>query len=319
MAERRYHIIFNPAAGTALALGLTTEALATQLTGAGLDFTIDDDDDLPLTDRIGSALAGDADVIVAAGGDGTVLAVAEALVGSDKTLAVLPLGTLNGLARDLGLALDLPGAIAQLGALEQRAIDVAEVNGRPFLHNVIVGLIPGIAVGRELIRGKEAGWRTRVRFIRFMWRRMTYAHRIALALRSDTNATRIELVQSLVVANNSYDQRIGRFMARRRLDRGTMTAYLIRSLRMRDALRLALSMLAGRWRSDQAIEFEKVRELTVQSKRKRVMVTMDGEVTRLDTPLNFRIRPRSLQVLAPAEAVAGRELATPAVPALMGA
>lgn len=319
MAERRYHIIFNPAAGTALALGLTTEALATQLTGAGLDFTIDDDDDLPLTDRIGSALAGDADVIVAAGGDGTVLAVAEALVGSDKTLAVLPLGTLNGLARDLGLALDLPGAIAQLGALEQRAIDVAEVNGRPFLHNVIVGLIPGIAVGRELIRGKEAGWRTRVRFIRFMWRRMTYAHRIALALRSDTNATRIELVQSLVVANNSYDQRIGRFMARRRLDRGTMTAYLIRSLRMRDALRLALSMLAGRWRSDQAIEFEKVRELTVQSKRKRVMVTMDGEVTRLDTPLNFRIRPRSLQVLAPPEAVAGRELATPAVPALMGA
>lgn len=319
MAERRYHIIFNPAAGTALALGLTTEALATQLTGAGLDFTIDDDDDLPLTDRIGSALAGDADVIVAAGGDGTVLAVAEALVGSDKTLAVLPLGTLNGLARDLALALDLPGAIAQLGALEQRAIDVAEVNGRPFLHNVIVGLIPGIAVGRELIRGKEAGWRTRVRFIRFMWRRMTYAHRIALALRSDTNATRIELVQSLVVANNSYDQRIGRFMARRRLDRGTMTAYLIRSLRMRDALRLALSMLAGRWRSDQAIEFEKVRELTVQSKRKRVMVTMDGEVTRLDTPLNFRIRPRSLQVLAPAEAVAGRELATPAVPALMGA
>lgn len=319
MAERRYHIIFNPAAGTALALGLTTEALATQLTGAGLDFTIDDDDDLPLTDRIGSALAGDADVIVAAGGDGTVLAVAEALVGSDKTLAVLPLGTLNGLARDLGLALDLPGAIAQLAALEQRAIDVAEVNGRPFLHNVIVGLIPGIAVGRELIRGKEAGWRTRVRFIRFMWRRMTYAHRIALALRSDTNATRIELVQSLVVANNSYDQRIGRFMARRRLDRGTMTAYLIRSLRMRDALRLALSMLAGRWRSDQAIEFEKVRELTVQSKRKRVMVTMDGEVTRLDTPLNFRIRPRSLQVLAPAEAVAGRELATPAVPALMGA
>lgn len=319
MAERRYHIIFNPAAGTALALGLTTEALATQLTGAGLDFTIDDDDDLPLTDRIGSALAGDADVIVAAGGDGTVLAVAEALVGSDKTLAVLPLGTLNGLARDLGLALDLPGAIAQLAALEQRAIDVAEVNGRPFLHNVIVGLIPGIAVGRELIRGKEAGWRTRVRFIRFMWRRMTYAHRIALALRSDTNATRIELVQSLVVANNSYDQRIGRFMARRRLDRGTMTAYLIRSLRMRDALRLALSMLAGRWRSDQAIEFEKVRELTVQSKRKRVMVTMDGEVTRLDTPLNFRIRPRSLQVLAPPEAVAGRELATPAVPALMGA
>ena len=319
MATRRYHIIFNPAAGTAHSMGLTTAALGGHFTDAGLDFTMDDDDELPLAERVGRALAGDADVIVAAGGDGTVLSVAEALVGSDKILAVLPLGTLNGLARDIGLALDLPGAIAQLAALEPRAIDVAEVNGRPFLHNVIVGLIPDIAVGRELIRGKEAGWRTRVRFVRFMWRRMTYAHRIALALRSDVSATRIELVQSLVVANNSYDQRIGSFMARRRLDRGTMTAYLIRSLRMRDALRLAVSMFAGRWRADEVIEYEKVRELRVQSKRKRVLVTMDGEVTRLDTPLNFRIWPRSLQVLAPPEPAATPETATPAVPALMGA
>lgn len=318
MAERRYHIIFNPKAGTALALGVTTQALSEQFTAAGLDFTIDDDDEMELSERIGRALEGDAEVIVAAGGDGTVLAVAEALVGSDKILAVLPLGTLNGLARDLKLALDLAGAVAQLSALEPRSIDVAEVNGRPFLHNVIVGLIPGIAVGRELIRGR-ADWRTKIRFVRFMWRRMTYAHRIALALRSDVSATRIELVQTLVVANNSYDQSFGSFMSRRRLDRGTLTAYLIRSLRMRDAIRLAVSMLAGRWRADQVIEYEKVRELSVQSKRKRVLVTMDGEVTRLTTPLNFRILPKSLQILGPADPAAANEAATAETPAMVGA
>jgi diacylglycerol kinase family enzyme len=152
-----------------------------------------------------------------------------------------------------------------------------------------------------------------------MWRRMTYARRIALALRSDVSPTRIELVQSLVVANNSYDQSIGSFMSRRRLDRGTMTAYLIRSLRMRDALRLAVAMLAGRWREDQVIEFEKVRELSVQSKRKRVLVTMDGEVTRLETPLNFRIEPRSLHVLAPPEPVAAADSAAASSPAMAGA
>jgi diacylglycerol kinase family enzyme len=302
MPTRRYHIIFNPAAGTALNSGLTTAALSEHFERAGLAFDIDDDDQTEMSERLARALAGPADVVVAGGGDGTVLAVAAALIGSDKLLAVLPLGTLNGLARDLGLALDLSAAIAQLEQLEPRAIDVAEVNGRPFLHNVIVGLIPGIAIGRELIRG-HTGLRTKIRFIRFMWRRMTYAHRIALALRSDKSATRIELVQTLVVANNSYDQRIGTFMARHRLDRGTMTAYLIRSLRMRDALRLAFAMVAGRWRGDQVMEFEKVKELSVASKRKRVLVTMDGEVTRLTTPLNFRVYPRSLQVLAPPQAV----------------
>jgi diacylglycerol kinase family enzyme len=252
--------------------------------------------------RIRRALDGDADTIVAAGGDGTVLAVAEGLIGSDKQLAVLPLGTLNGLARDLGLALDLPGAVAQLASLEPRAIDVGEVNGRPFLHNVIVGLIPSIAVGRELIRGR-AGLSTKLLFLRFILRRLTHARRIALALRSDDGATRIEMVQTLVVANNSYDQRVGRIMARRRLDRGTMTVYLIRNFRLRDVIRLSVEMAAGRWRDDEVIEIEKVHDLTVQAKGERVRVTMDGEVTRLETPLQFTVLPRSLLVLAPPEPV----------------
>jgi diacylglycerol kinase family enzyme len=297
MAARHYHIIFNPNAGTALATGVTTASLGDLLTRAGLSFDIDDDDDDPLSDRIKRALEGPADVVVGAGGDGTVLAVAEGLLGSDKTLAVLPLGTLNGLARDLGLALDLTTAIAQLPTLEARAIDVAEVNGRSFLHNVIIGLIPSIAVGRELVRGGGIG--QKLNFVSFMLRRFARAKRIALALRLDDTVTRIERVQTLVVANNSYDQRFGAFMARRRLDRGTLTAYLIRSLKVGDAVRLAFEMALGRWRDDPVIEYEKVKTLTVTSKKQRLLVTMDGEVLTMETPLVFGVRPKSLQVLAP--------------------
>ena len=303
MAPRRYHIIFNPAAGTAKATGLTTAALAAQFEAAGLEFDMDDDEETALEVRIARALEGPAEVVVAGGGDGTVLAVAEGLLGSDKMLAVLPLGTLNGLARDLRLALDLPTAVAQLPLLEPRAIDVAEVNGRPFLHNVMVGLIPSIAVGRELIRGK-GGLRTKLSFLRFMLRRLAFARRIALVLKADDGATRIEMVQTLMVANNSYDQRFGAILARRRLDRGTLTAYLIRSFRLPDVLRLTVEMMAGRWREDEVIEFEKVKELTVRSGRKRVLATMDGEVIRLNTPLHFSVRPKSLEVLAPPEPAA---------------
>jgi diacylglycerol kinase family enzyme len=298
MAKRHYHIIFNPNAGTALTTGLTTAALGEMFTAAGLTFDIDDDDDRPLEDRIAQAIAGSADVIVAGGGDGTVLAVAEGLLTSDKTLAILPLGTLNGLARDLELPLDVPTAIQQLDALEPRAIDVGEVNGRAFLHNVIIGLVPGIGVGREKVRG--SGLRGKIKFTLFMLRRLARARRIALALQlNGTDTVRVERLQSLVVVNNSYDQWFGRFMARRRLDRGRLTAYLIRNLRLADAIRLAFEMVMGTWGGDQVIEYEKVQQLTVISKKSRLSVSMDGDVLSLETPLNFTVRPKSLNVLAP--------------------
>lgn len=299
MAERHYHVIFNPNAGTALTTGLTTAALSEMFTEAGLSFDIDDDDEQPLEERIAKAIAGPADVIVAGGGDGTVLAVAEALLATDKTLAILPLGTLNGLARDLQLPLDVPTAIRQLNELEPRPIDVGEVNGRAFLHNVIIGLVPGIGVGREKVRG--AGLRGKIKFTLFMLRRLARARRIALALRLNGKDVRVERMQSLVVVNNSYDQWFGRFMARRRLDRGRLTAYLVRNLRISDAIRLTVEMMFGTWGNDRVIEYEKVQELTVMSKKPRLSVSMDGDVMMLDTPLNFSVRPKSLMVLAPAQ------------------
>ena len=311
MAERHYHVIFNPNAGTALTTGLTTAALSEMFSEAGLSFDIDDDDEQPLEERIAKASAGPADVIVAGGGDGTVLAVAEALLATDKTLAILPLGTLNGLARDLQLPLDVPTAIRQLNELEPRAIDVGEVNGRAFLHNVIIGLVPGIGVGREKVRG--AGLRGKIKFTLFMLRRLARARRIALALRLNGKDVRVERMQSLVVVNNSYDQWFGRFMARRRLDRGRLTAYLVRNLRISDAIRLTVEMMFGTWGNDRVIEYEKVQELTVMSKKPRLSVSMDGDVMMLDTPLNFSVRPKSLMVLAPAQPAADAA-PQPAVP-----
>jgi diacylglycerol kinase family enzyme len=298
MPHRHYHVIFNPNAGTALASGVTTDQLRDLFAQAGLSVDVDDDETSPIPDRTARALVGPADVVVAAGGDGTVLAVAEGLMGSDKTLALLPLGTLNGLVRDLQLPLDLKGAIEALSGLEPCAIDVAEVNGRPFLHNVIIGLVPSIAVGREFVRGK--GWTDKLKFMGFMIRRFARARRMALVLQADDTPARIERVQTLVVANNSYEQRFGKIMSRRRLDRGSLTAYLIRSFRLGDAIRLAVEMFWGAWRDDEVIEFEKVQRLIVHSKRRTVLATMDGEVLTMDLPLEFRVRPKSLQVLAPA-------------------
>ena len=95
------------------------------------------------------AARGDWTVIVAGGGDGTINAVASAVVGSDKVLGVLPLGTLNHFARDLKIPNDLDLAARAIISGQTISVDVGEVNGRIFLNNSSLGLYPTIVLERE--------------------------------------------------------------------------------------------------------------------------------------------------------------------------
>ncbi|MEO6394747.1 MAG: diacylglycerol kinase family protein [Devosia sp.] len=300
MADRHYHIILNPRAGTASALGLTGENVGERFAREGYSFDIDAHDERPLEERIEAALAGPADVIVAGGGDGTAAAIAQALVGTDKALAVLPLGTYNALSKDLGVPLDIDAAIIALRAMEKVKIDAAEVNGKIFLHNVLIGVIPGIAVGREAMRdASPLQW---IGFIRFIVRRVSRAKRMAIVIDPDNSDARVERVQAIAVANNSYDEKLGGFLTRKRLDRGSLSLYVMKTLRVRDMLRITAEMFAGRWRGDDAISFESVRALTIRTHKPNLLVSLDGEVLTLSTPLNFEVKPQALLVLGSPEA-----------------
>jgi len=299
MAIPRFHIVFNSNAGTALTLGLTAEMLHEQFAAAGLEASIDSDGESPFADRIAAALAGEAEVIVAAGGDGTVTALAGAMVDSDKTLAVLPLGTANLLARDLGVPLDLAQAVAAMPAMVETRIDVGEVNGRIFLHNVTVGTVPGIAVGREQIRGRN-DLVTLIGFARYFFRRLARARRIAVEIVPEEGENRVGRIQAVVVANNTYDEGFGHVFSRKRLDRGKLGLYTLKHLTAFDVIRLSAGMVVGRWRQDEALTIEHVSAVSIRSKKATVMTMLDGEIESLEVPLQFRIRPLALSVLAPA-------------------
>lgn len=73
------------------------------------------------------------DAVVVGGGDGSVASVAAVLAGQRVPLGVLPFGTLNHFARDLGIPSELDAAVATIAAGRTRAVDVAEVNGRVFV------------------------------------------------------------------------------------------------------------------------------------------------------------------------------------------
>lgn len=309
----RFHILLNPNSGTVQALGLTAETLRQSFAAAGLTATVDADAETPFETRIARAVASEAEIVVAAGGDGTATALAAALIGTDKSLAVLPLGTANLLARDLGLPLDLEQAVRALAECEPRRIDVGEVNGQIFLHKVVIGLIPGIAAGREQLRGRtDLG--AKVGFLRYFVRRLERAPRLAVAITSRDAVDRVERIRAIAVANNAYDEGFGRVFARQRLDGGTLSLYILKRLSVVDALRLGAAMALGHWRQDSALSIESVRSVTLQAKKPSATVMIDGELQNFEFPLRFRTRPLALSVLAPRRAEAAEDAAMAARP-----
>lgn len=300
MTAPRYHVLLNENSGTAHALGLTREGLAGLFEANGLDAYIDAESSRDMGERIADALASDAEIIVAAGGDGTITALAGAMVGSDKHLAILPLGTFNAVAKDLHLPLDLPAAVAALAHPTSQRIDVAEVNGRVFLQKVVIGLIPGLAAGREHLRGRET-LAAKLGFLRYFFRRLARAKRLAVSIDPSDGDRRVERVQAMAVACNAYDEGVGKFFARQSLDRGTLTLYVLKHFTARDFVRLVTGMLMGRWQDDEALSMESVTEVTINTRTNLIKVMFDGEVETFQTPLKFSILPKALSVIVPAE------------------
>ncbi|HCO54674.1 MAG TPA: diacylglycerol kinase [Pelagibacterium sp.] len=301
MTQRRFHLVLNVNSGTVQALGVTSDTLRAMFAAHGLEVTIDADPQTELSDRIRNAIESDADTIIAAGGDGTVTALATAIIHSDKNLAILPLGTANLLARDLGMPLDLDEAIEALRDVEPLAIDVSEVNGTIFLHKAVIGVIPELAAGREYIRGQGMG--AKIGFMRYFYRRISRARRLALEIATGDGQSRIERVQAIAVATNAYDEGLGRFFHRDKLDTGLLTIYVLRHLRIGDVFRLATGMLAGHWRDYEALDISTARSVTIRTKKPRLQLMIDGEVQSMEAPLEFKIYPRALSVLAPLRAI----------------
>jgi diacylglycerol kinase family enzyme len=244
-----------------------------------------------------AAAAGDDRIVVAAGGDGTISAVAAAVAGTDKVLGVLAIGTLNHFAKDLGIPLDLEGAVQTIVQGEVAAVDVAEVNGRTFINNSSLGLYPQIVSRREaqqerLARGKWTAffWATLQAFRRFPFLDLRIAFEGQKILRRTA---------FLFVGNNEYQIAGFNLGSRACLNAGKLGLYLTHGTGRLGLFRLAFHALFGR--VDQAKDFDVfcVTEARIESRKRRLLVACDGEVERMETPLHYCIRPSALRVLVP--------------------
>jgi YegS/Rv2252/BmrU family lipid kinase len=297
--RRPVSVIWNAAAGAAG--GETLPERLQDLLGAdGHEVrVVSADGGEELSRKTREELAGGAETVVAAGGDGTVSAVATLLSGTSCVLGVLPLGTLNHFARDLGIPTDLEGAAGVIREGTARAVDVGEVNGRIFLNNSSIGLYPALVRHRErqqerLGRGKWAAlfWAT-VRVLR-------HHHSVTVRLQAE-GQVRVLRTPLLFIGNNAYAMHGFEIGKRSRLDSGELSLYLTKRPGAWAHIRLALRALFGTLRESEDFEELRAREVRIETRHPEVRVAMDGEVHWLRSPLHFAIRPLALRVLAPAE------------------
>lgn len=245
------------------------------------------------------ALDAGARVVVAAGGDGTVNAVAaELLEHGDAALAVLPVGTLNHFARDLGMPCELEDAAAVIAAGHVREVDVGEVNDRIFLNNSSLGLYARLVSERErLQRGARLGkWLAMLRAGASVLR---HPRTFSAVLEVDGDERRVR-TPFVFVGNNEYAIEGMQAGQRDCLDDGALAVYVLRPKGPWGLAALALRALFGRIVHGRDLDHFSASSLVVESHHGRDKVARDGEVDELDAPLRYRIRPCALRVVAPA-------------------
>ncbi len=234
--------------------------------------------------------------VIAGGGDGTVNAVASMLVGSDVALGVLPLGTLNHFAKDLGIPLDIEAAIRTIFQGRLRSVDAGEVNGRIFLNNSSLGIYPRVVRYREAERAQgHSKWIAFARAILTALQRHTLFH---VHLRTDGDKELSRATAFVFVGNNEYEMTGLRIGARKSLEAGNLWVCVPRRGGRGDLLRLALRALLGRIQ-DSDLHVLTAREIVIQTGKRRPSVATDGEVAHMAAPLRYRILPRALNVIVP--------------------
>jgi YegS/Rv2252/BmrU family lipid kinase len=236
-------------------------------------------------------------LLAVGGGDGTVSAAASALVGTQTRLGILPLGTLNHFARDLGIPTNIEEAAKLIAAGSERRVDVAEMNDRIFINNSAIGLYPLMVMDRDLQR-KRLGRSKRLAMLVASLRTLARFGHQRLTLTVNDEQARVD-TPLLFVGNNDYRIDIGAPGQRESIEDGVLSVFVMRKKTRRGFVAASIRALLNRARDDDMVKLDNVERLRVSSQRGSLAVSLDGEVVRAEPPLDYRIRKKALRVIAP--------------------
>ena len=297
-AAKKIAVILNASAGSGCNED-SVRSFVKKFAAHGIDATVTlAKDGSELVAAAKQAVQDDMLMVAAGGGDGTQNAVASELIGSDVVLGVLPMGTLNHFAKDLGIPLGIDDAVATIAAGHSTRVDTAEVNGSSFLNNSSLGLYPDTVHRREL-QQRRLG---RSKWPAFFWAALTSLKRypfLNLTLTTDKISYR-QRTPFIFIGNNEYIMEGFNIGARGSLHDGRLSLYFAHRTDRLGLLRLAMRAMFGRLKQAKDFEILSATTLTIESHHRKLRVSTDGEVNLMDTPLVYRIKPASLNVFVPA-------------------
>ena len=241
--------------------------------------------------------ASEAGVVVAAGGDGTLNAVAAQLMGTDIPMGIFPLGTFNYVARLLNIPLDLLKAAETIATGKIREVHVAQINDHIYLNNASLGLYPLFIQKRELYNQRLG---------RFALNAYTSGldvlirDRKELKLEIEVDGKQYPVKTPLIFfGNNQLQLAEMNLRIAEAAEKGKVAGIVVAKSDKRTLFKILWQLIKGNLDKAPDVYSFSGDEVKVHSKRKKLTVALDGEIVEMQPPLKISVRKNALKILVP--------------------
>lgn len=292
-------VLLNATAGALSSMGRdeACRTVSKALCAAGINAEIREVSGERLSIEATQAAASSVNVVIAAGGDGTTSTIARALAGGPVPLGILPVGTLNHFAKDLGIPIDLESAARVIAAGKTEAVDMAEVNEHTFINNSSIGVYPHFVLDRDTYQRRHGlqKWTAFGIAILSLIRRFPM-----VTVQIETGTETITRKTPLVfIGNNTYDLDLLFIGSRASLNQGKLSLYIANVQTRWGVLMLIVRTAFGRLRQSRDFLSFSLTTCRISTQHHRLHVALDGEVLQLPPPLEYRVKAGVLRVIVP--------------------
>jgi diacylglycerol kinase family enzyme len=300
MGAQNFNILINVKSGTVLNMGVEAVEAAIEASGIPVvELCMSEPEDMHANlERLADA----PDPIIVGGGDGTIRETAKFMAGKRNAFGILPFGTMNLLAADLGFTSLQDALSAYTRGAQATAVDAGYVNGEIFLCCASIGTMPQASVYREKTR-EQGAMLLIPRMFMFVLENLDRNKSQKVVMDIDGKMHRFRSPAVVISDNRFADTEFTENNFKRvSLTGGELAAYVATTKTRTSHLRFLTRLLIGHWLRDPDVKEMTGRKITVWTKRKNELVSIDGEVVKLPTPLAFTLKPQSVNLLVPVAA-----------------
>lgn len=293
---QQFHILMNANSATANTLGeekIRQAVNDSQIPVASFDFLPQPEFGKKLEELVASP-----NPVLVGGGDGTIAMCSTLHLKQNKPFGIIPSGTMNLMARDLNLPLDLKECLEGYKNTSEIAVDVGDINNKYFLCCVSWGMMPKAAKFREKYRGLPHILLF-PKLASYIMEQMDRAQKKTILMTLDGHKKSVR-AGMLIVSNNLYDPESGIGSFRKNsLQDGLLGVYKISSSGFLNKARLLLKLSVGIWKNNPHIREYQARTVKIDTKRTADLVSIDGEPVEMNGPYNITVREKALKIIVP--------------------